>query len=386
MSFDNRVEFTSKQQKAKHYSKIKRKLFLVQLILSFNLLFIVLFSGLSSWFVLFLKTWIPTDGLLLIAVYVGGALMISDVIFMPLSFYSEYLLEHRFELSNLTVATWFKDHLKELALSLLFGIFMIEILYLFLRQFSHTWWLWAFGAWLVFSWVVGKLAPVILLPIFYKIKPLENPLLVQKLEHLASQVKAKVLGVFEMDMSRKTKKANAMFTGIGSTKRIILGDTLLEKFSEDEIEVILAHEMGHYYYKHILFQLLIGSILFLSGLYCVDLLLDQLVPYFGFNGIDDIAGLPLFSLILSVFFLFTMPISNGFSRACERSADRFALKLTQNKVAFIASMEKLADQNLADTDPPRWVEWLLHSHPSIHRRIQMAQNFNSNGSFKNYNK
>lgn len=359
---------------AKTYSKIKYRLFFVNALLSGLFLISVLVTGLSSWLVQNLTNW-QISPWLVVGAYAVIGYTFMDLVFLPLSFYSGYILEHRFQLSNMTFGAWFWDHIKGFLISIIFSVIALEVLYLFLGYFPKTWWIWTFCTWLFFSFVLGKLAPILLLPIFYKIEPLENPSLKERLIILATAVNAKILGVYKMNMSKKTKKANAMFAGIGSTKRIILGDTLLDNFTEDEIEVILAHEMGHYYYKHIIMQLAFSSVLFLTGLLLVDKIIEYLLPVFGFATIQDVAAFPLFSLILSIFFSMAMPGVNGFSRACERAADRFALVRTKNKSAFISSMEKLAKQNLADPCPPRWIEWLLYSHPSIQRRIEMAHKF-----------
>lgn len=362
------------EEKSKEYARIKHRLFFIHLFLSFLFIVIVLLTGISSWLVQTLEGFSQTQWIVT-GLYALIAILFTDFISMPLSYYGEFYLEHRYELSNHTLRSWGIDHLKSLGLGIFFGVLSIEVLYLFLQNFTETWWIWTFAAWLFFSFVIGKLTPILLLPIFYKIEPIDDKELTDKLLRLADLVKAKIIGIYKMDMSKKTKKANAMFTGIGSTRRIIMGDTLLENFSNEEIEVILAHEMGHYYYKHILMQLVFGSVIFLTGLFLVDQLLGMLNPLFGFGGIDDLAALPLLTLILSVFFFLTMPFSNGFSRACERAADKFALRTTGDKTSFISAMEKLADQNLADREPPAWIEWLLHSHPSISHRVQMAKEF-----------
>ena len=360
-----------REQQSKTYARIKNILFFVNLTISLVLIALVLVTGLSPWLVNTLKN-VASNKWIITILYAAIVIIISDFVFLPLSFYTEYILEHKYSLSNLTVLSWAWDHLKGLLLSLFLGVLAIFVLYLFLDKFTNTWWIWSFIAWVIFSFILGKLTPILLLPIFYKIVPLENEELTNNLIEMAKKAKTKILGVYKMDMSKKTKKANAMFTGIGSTKRIILGDTLLDNFSDQEIEVILAHELGHYYYKHIFWQLVFGSIIFLSGLYIADQALHLLNPMFGFSGVNDLAAFPLFVLILSIFFFLTMPLTNGFSRKCERQADKFALDTTKDKVAFISSMEKLADQNLADKDPPKWIEWLLYSHPAIKQRIKMA--------------
>ena len=176
-------------------------------------------------------------------------------------------------------------------------------------------------------------------------------------------------------MSKNTKKANAAFTGIGKSKRIILGDTLLSNFTKDEIEMVFSHEMGHYKKKHIIKLMTLSTFLTFAGLYITALLYGGSIAYFGFSGISEIAALPLLFLYLSLFGLVTSPVTNILSRKFEWEADTFALETTGNKSAFVSAMEKLAEQNLSDKSPNRIIEFLFHSHPSIEKRIQFAQKF-----------
>jgi len=225
---------------------------------------------------------------------------------------------------------------------------------------------------------MANLTPVLIIPLFYKLKPLANESLKEKLTDLAEKAKTKILGIFEIEFSRKTRKANAMLAGLGNTKRIILGDTLLNNFSEDEIEAVIAHELGHFYHKHIWKMIATASVLTVAGFYIANLALTGLLNTFGYLGlrdVTDVAAFPLLMLSLFLFSLVTMPLNNSLSRALERQADRFALTTTDKPGAFIAGMQKLAKQNLADTEPPPLIELLLHSHPSIGKRVRMAQQY-----------
>jgi STE24 endopeptidase len=176
-------------------------------------------------------------------------------------------------------------------------------------------------------------------------------------------------------MSSKTVEANAAVVGLGNTRRIILGDTLLDNFSADEIETVLAHELGHHVHGDMGKGILVQSALTLGGLWLASLALEWGVVFFGFEGVADVAGMPWLALVLGAFGLITMPLSNAYSRWRERLADRYALETTHMPQAFATAMTRLADQNLADADPERWVEVLLHSHPAISRRVAMAKEF-----------
>lgn len=370
----------AKAQKAKEYEKIKNKLSLLNLALSlfFVLACFVIGSngGLSTWFTQWINSW-SSSVWITVAAYGAGVVFLSTLLFLPLKFYSSFTLEHKYELSNETVGGWFFDLFKSTVIDLVVTILMLEVLYALLRHTGEFWWLYAAALWIVFAVLVGNLFPVLILPLFYKLKPVEDKSLVDNLIKMAESVQAKVLGVYEMDMSRKTKKANAMLAGLGNTKRIIFGDTILKQYSQKEIEVILAHELGHFYHKHTWKLIFFSTIATFIGLYIAHNSLVYFVDIIGFQGLDDVANFPLLILSLSLFFFITMPLSNAFSRYCERQSDRFALDRTQDTESFISSMEKLAEQNLSDKEPNAFIEFCLHSHPSIGKRIKMAQEYKS---------
>jgi STE24 endopeptidase len=248
-----------------------------------------------------------------------------------------------------------------------------------LRIAPQTWWLWTGLVLLFFSVVLANVAPILIFPIFYDFQPLEEEHqdLKQRLIKLAEKAGTEVKGVFKFDMSRRTKQANAALTGLGNTRRIILGDTLLEEFSDDEIETVLAHELGHHVNNDIPLGIAVQTVLTFGGLYLASLLLNWGIGYFGFQGVSDIAALPLFGLVMSLYGLVTMPLSNAYSRWRERMADRYALQATENGEAYASALVRLADQNLAEADPEAWVEFLLYSHPALQKRIDMALDFST---------
>ncbi|MEN8194404.1 MAG: M48 family metallopeptidase, partial [Bacteroidota bacterium] len=208
----------------------------------------------------------------------------------------------------------------------------------------------------------------IILPIFYKVTPLENEEVKDRVLRLAADVKMKVENVFQFDMSKNTKKANAAFTGLGRTKRIILGDTLLENYTEDEIETVLAHEFGHYKHKHIIKNLIIGTLSSFITFYLIAVLYALSLSWFGFEEITQISALPILSVWAMLIGLITTPLSNMISRKFEYQADEYAIQVTDKSDAFINTLEKLTDQNLGDKEPHPFVEWFFYSHPSIGRR------------------
>jgi STE24 endopeptidase len=176
-------------------------------------------------------------------------------------------------------------------------------------------------------------------------------------------------------MSRRTKAANAALTGLGNTRRILLGDTLINEFTPDEIETVLAHELGHHVHRDLPIGLLVESVVTLGGFYLASLGLTWGVEGFGFESPADIAALPLFALVLGIYGLVTMPLSNAFSRWRERRADAYALEATGKGEAYASALTRLANQNLAEADPEDWVEFLLYSHPALSKRIAFAQRY-----------
>jgi STE24 endopeptidase len=368
-----------KQQQAKQYNRIKRRLWLVET--SFSLLYTLAWlitgwaTGLRAW----LTTtwpWMSNEWLLVpVFVLIFGA--ISSILEAPLSYYSGFVLPHRFDQSNQTLKDWIIDQLKGLAISLPIGLIVLELLYLALRVTGGLWWLWAAGGLLVFQVLIANLAPVLIMPLFNKYVPLgeEHAELAARLMKLAENAHTTVKGVFKFDMSKRTKAANAALTGIGSTRRIVLGDTLINEFSLDEIETVLAHELGHHVNKDIPLLIAFGTLSTALGLYLASLAMNWAVGAFGFNGIADVAAFPALTLVLSLYGLLTMPLDNGFSRWRERMADAYALKSTGKNEAYISAFTRLANQNLGEIDPEKWVVLLFHSHPPLGERIEMARNW-----------
>ena len=365
-----------RQKQAKIYARTSRRLMVVGLVVGAAYLLAWLVFGWSAALKSTLLRWTANEWLLvaLFTLVFGG---IYALIELPLSYYEGFVLPHRFGLSNQTLGGWISDQVKGGLVGGVLGLVVLEVIYAVLRLAPDTWWLWAAGLLLLFSVVLANLAPVLLMPIFYKIEPLgeEHAGLAERLVRLAKEAGTQVRGVFKFDMSRRTKAANAALTGLGNTRRIILGDTLLDEFSEDEIETVLAHELGHHVHKDIPVGMVISTVVTLVGLYLANLALHWGVRRFGFDGVGDIAGLPLFGIVMGLYGLVTMPLENAYSRWRERRADEYALQTTRKPRAFASAMTRLANQNLADADPEPWVEWLLYSHPALRKRIQMAEKF-----------
>ncbi len=374
---DIRID-AEKQQTAREYAGIRRRLMLLGLV--FGSVYLLAWIGLG-WDKA-LRNWLEAQvsaQWLVVALFAIAFAGLHILLTLPMDYYSGFVLPHRYEMSNQSIGEWLGDQLKGMALSAVLGLLLLEIVYWVLGRYPAYWWLIVGIIMLLFTVILAQLAPVFLMPLFYKFVPLdaEYDELVTRLTKLFEQAGTTVEGVYKFDMSSKTNAANAALTGLGKTRRIILGDTLLEKFSADEIETVLAHELGHHVNKDIPILIASQSLLTLGGLFLASLGLRWGVVTIGYNGISDIATLPLFTFVMSLYGLLTMPLGNILSRSRERMADKFALDSTNNTEAFASAMKRLANQNLADVDPPKWVETLLHSHPSLKSRIAFAEGYRS---------
>jgi len=290
----------------------------------------------------------------------------------PLSFYSGHLLEHHFGLSTQSLAGWLKRYLKRNALAVVFGALMFVGLYWIIWLTGSSWWLLAAVAFFGVSILLGQLTPVLILPLFYKIERLEDEEISRRMQRISEGTGLAIEGVYRMEMSSETVKANAMLAGLGRTQRVLMGDTLLADFSHDEIEVIFAHEIGHHVHHHIRKMIVLGAVYSTAGFWVCDRLLSMRVADYDHHPLP-IETLPLLMLTLSVFSMLLEPLQNMVSRHFERQADRYALDRTKLHKAYTSAFRKLAVLNKDDPDPNAVEVFLFHSHPPISERLAMAE-------------
>ena len=360
------------EDKATRYHRLQRRASVASTIAAASALALLQITGASALVRGSIEHVTSGGFLLTVAGYVTVLTLFVAVLQFPLAFYQGVVLERRYGLSTQSVAKWLRDYLKADAIGLIFGVGAALIVWSLLRWSPERWWLAAAAVFIAIAVLLAQLAPVLLLPLFYDFKPLDRAALVERLMSLSERAGARVFGVFEWRLSDRTRKANAALTGIGRTRRILLSDTLLAEHSDDEIEVILAHELAHHVHHDLWSGIALEAALITVGFYLADRVLSLFQGSFGVVGKADVAALPLLVLTAGGVSLALVPIANAISRTHERRADRYALEMTGNVDAFTAAMKRLAVQNLAEEQPSRLVEVLFHTHPPMRARIAAA--------------
>jgi STE24 endopeptidase len=356
---------------AQRYNRIKRWLGIADFVVGFGLLIALLVTGWSGW-LRDLAYKVFQNYSLALFVYLLLLLVIGKALGFGLDYYG-FRLERRFKLSTQKFRSWIWDEAKGFLVGLVLGSVVVELLYFTLRQWPLHWWVLAWAIFMGLVVVMAQLAPVVLFPIFYKFEPLDNEDLRRRLVILSERAGTRVRGVYRWKLSEKSRKANAALTGMGATRRIILADTLLDNYAPEEIEAVLAHELGHHVHRHILKSMFVQAAITLFGFWAANWTLHYAVDQHMFEELSDFANLPLLVLVSTVLSFVLMPALNAYSRFNERQADRYAFESIASVEPFISSMNKLAEQNLAERTPSGFVEWFFHSHPAISRRVAAAK-------------
>jgi STE24 endopeptidase len=362
----------SDSPEARRYNRIRRRLSVADFVVGFVFLIVLLVTGWSGWLRDLAYRLGFQNYALSLFTYLLLLLVISKALGFGLDYYG-FLQERRFKLSTQRFRSWAWDEVKGFLVGLVLGSIIVEVLYLTIRQWPQHWWMLAWALFMGLFVVLAQLAPVVLFPIFYKFEPLDNEDLRRRLIVLSERTGTRVRGVYRWKLSEKSKKANAALTGLGATRRIILADTLLDNYTGDEVEAVLAHELGHHVHRHILKSIFVQAGITLFGFWAANWVLHYSVDHHMFEEMSDFANLPLLALVSVVLSLLLMPALNAYSRFHERQADRYAFESISSVEPFITSMNKLAEQNLAERTPSKWVEWFFHSHPAISRRLAAAK-------------
>ncbi len=361
------------QNKSQAYSRQKHLLGILNLLLPPLLVIIFISLGMPTYMKSIAQSFAPANTYLALLIFYALMSLFYAIATMPLACYAGFMLEHRFSLSNQTFKNWLKREGKKSIVSFIISIPFVLSLYVFLRYCPLYWWFLTAAFWFFISVLIAKFFPILIIPLFYKYSPIKNQDLKQKLMQLSLKVGFKTKGAYELNISKDTKKANAALMGMGKQKRIVLCDTLLKNFDEKEIEVVMAHELGHHKLKHILKLIAFSGIAMLLTFFISNYTFLTLHNTLNYTYLSDFESLVLIYAIISSLNIISTPIQNSYSRRLEHDADMFALNITKNKDGFISTMKKLASQNLSDMDPGKFYEIILHNHPPISRRIAFAE-------------
>lgn len=356
----------------RRYQRLLRRIGVADMALGLALMAVILACDWTSAFRNF-AFWVAGDHYAVALFFYTSILLVLTKMFgLGLDYYS-FLIEHRYHLSNQRLRGWAWDQIKGFVLMFFFGQMLVQSIYFLIRWQPHWWWVTAWVLFMALSVILAQLAPVLLFPLFFRFRALDDEELTARLTRLSENAGAKVRGVYEWMLSEKTKKANAALMGLGRTRRVVISDTLLATCNHDEIEAVLAHELGHHVHRHMLKGIVVQSVITFCGFWCLKMSIRW--AEFGWKRYDqiDFANLPLMILVASAISVLLAPVMNAYSRFNERQADSYAWKSLGTVEPFCGAMEKLAAQNLSEREPSRMVEILFHSHPAIGRRVKAAQ-------------
>ena len=366
------------EDKAARYHRLRRRATVLSMVTGAAALVAVLASGWSA----ALAAWSraiaggASGGAAIgVALYTSMLALAWELLSFPLTFYDSFLLDRKYGLSSETFGTWTGDHLKALGVGFVLTIGAAVAVYGSISMWPGHWWIVDTGLFVAVAVVLSRVAPIVLMPMFYRFTPLARESLRDRLLSLSTRAGVPVLGVFEWGLGEKTTRANAALVGMGRTRRILVSDTLLKDYSDDEVEVILAHELSHHVHRDMWSGLAIETCVVGAALAAANVAIVLFGPAFGITGVSDAAGLPLLVLAGGVVSLLLTPLANGWSRRNERRADRYALALTGLSEPFISAMRRLGAQNLAEARPSKPVFWFFHTHPTIEERIAAARSF-----------
>ena len=338
---------TSDTPEARHYNRIRRWLGVADFLLGLAFLLVLLITGWTGT-LRDLAYWAANQNYsIAVFFYVFMLLLISKILGFGLDYYG-FQLEHRYQLSNQKLHAWLWDELKGWVVGLVLATILVEILYFTIRQSPQNWWLITWFVFIALFLFFAQIAPIVFLPLFYKFEPLENDELKERLLLLSERAGTRVRGVYEWKLSEKSKKANAALTGLGATRRILLADTLLQNYSNDEIEAVLAHELGHHVHKHIVKSIAVQALVTFVGFWVGDMALNYSVEQHGmFVTLSDFANLPLLVLVSTVLSFLLMPVLNAYSRHNERQADRYCFESIASVTPFIISLNACSSSQVS---------------------------------------
>lgn len=364
------------EDRATRYRRLQRRSAWLSLVVQLTGAAVLIAGGLSLR-VRDLALWITgaPSALSTVAVYTALLFVLAETVIFPLQLYRTFILDRRYSLSGAPIGAWLRDHLKSFAIGFALTLAAGTVVYMLIAKWPRWWWAASALVFIAAIAILARIAPIVLLPLFYRFRPLDREVLRERLEALSLRAGVPVLGVYEWGLGEKTSRANAALVGTGRNRRILLSDTLLAHYSDDEIEVILAHELAHHVHQDIRNGLLLEALVVFVSMGAAALTLQAFWEVAGLQSPADPGGLPLLMLAGGLVSLTARPALNALSRRNERRADQFALRLTERPDAFVTAMRRLAAQNLAEARPSATTLWLFHSHPPFEQRIESAKAF-----------
>lgn len=307
------------------------------------------------------------------ALFLATLYGIGSVLGLPFSFVSGFVWERRAGLTDRGAGSWLRDYAKSAGLGFVAVLVAGEVLLWLLVHVPVWWWVVAWGLSVLASFVLGVLAPVLLVPLFLRSRPIADPQVKTRLESLARRAGVPVRGAYELAASAKTRRSNAAVMGYGATRRIVVTDTLLSEYTPREIDAVLAHELAHEKYRDPWTGFAVGAATSFAGGWLVALLYTGTASTFGLAGLADAAGLVVIAFYAGIVSVLTGPLGLAWSRRREARADRFSLDVTRDPHAQASAIVKLHDKNLGVAHPARWEIWLFYSHPPGRVRVEIAR-------------
>lgn len=362
-----------RQQQARRYERENRLIGLASMLLSLMILLTFYFSGLSARIA---NLSLGHSIVWTFIIYVISFQAVLIILSFPLNFYSNYIHEHKWKFSNQTMKSWLWEQTKSFFVGLMILLIILGLLLWIMAVSPQKWWLIAGLATALMSVIFATIFPVVILPIFNRYIPIQNKELTDALEKILSRGGLKSSGFFKEDMSRQTKKENAFLAGLGKTRRVVLGDNLMENMTIPEIESIIAHEVGHFKHRHIWKNIMMATLQQSVVFYLINLVMKSLFSQFLSSTRWNLALFPIFAIFMgAISGLFFSLLHNALSRHFEKQADRYALENIKDKKSFMTALAGLADRNLSNAYPEWWVKLLYYAHPPIGERLSMAENF-----------
>jgi len=338
---------------------------------NFFFLYIIL-SGILPWFVENLaKANYLAGGLIFFSVF-ALADMLTD---LPFDYYHSFVIEDRYGFNTKTIKIWLSDLIKSLLVMCILGTLLLSAILLMMEYTGQRWWIWTWGVFLVFQLLMTILYPTVIAPIFNTFTPLEDSRLKSVIRKLAEKENLNVEGIYQMDASRRTRHTNAYFSGLGSAKRIVLFDSLIQNHDQDEIMAILAHEIGHLKKRHIKKQLVMISLFSLLFLFLSSKLISWQLIYesFGFSSRPYYVGLFLLGVLWGPVNAILSPFGMAISRRFEREADYYSIGMLKTAKPLTAALKKMAKENLSNLRPHPLYVYFNYSHPPLLERINYLE-------------